>query len=87
MAQILPLDPTKARAAGGANTPPRDPFDVVVFLDHFLQSDTYPDGLIAQFEDARATAPCAITPASFYPKTHMVMQYGQDRLAFTLGTP
>jgi hypothetical protein len=85
MAHIVPLDRTRQQPTARQKPSKRDPFDVVVFLNHFLESDTYPDGLISQLGASAVAKSATARSPQKRPLHQLVMQTSQNRLALSLG--
>jgi len=85
MAHIVPIDRNTFRRFSDAESTPRDPFDVVVFLNHFMESDRYPDAIISQMATPQDAAPEPAIRNKPTAHHHLSMQLGPKQLAFSLG--
>ena len=85
MAHIVPIDRAKSLHISAEQPTARDPFDVVVFLNHFLESDRYPDAIISQIAPAREKASRQVAKVSRKASQQLKMQLGKHNLAFSLG--
>lgn len=80
MTHIFPIDREGVLRTSSKQQTHNDPFDVVVFLNHFLTNDGLEDALSADPESYDTVAETK-TPAQ-----QMVMQSRQLRLCVTLGS-
>lgn len=79
MTHIVEIDRARTLRALSASPVENDPFDVVVFLNHFLTNDGYTDSLSA---DPKVCLPQTNEPS---PVHQLVMQSGNLRLCVSLG--
>jgi len=80
MTHIFPIDREGALRTASTQKTQNDPFDVVVFLNHFLTKDGFEDTMSADPETYE------IETDDKAPAQQLVMQTRQLRLCVTLGS-
>ncbi len=85
MAQILPLYRTQPQQRVDRATEARENFDVVSFLDHFLETDDYPEAIVSHFSAGSTALEAQDRPDPRTTRQQLTMQHGKDRLAISFG--